>query len=168
MVKIKILVPVNFTPQCKVAIKYAHEFAALMNGTVTYLHVTEEPGIIAKKFITREIQELIKKDAEERLTAEVKSVLTSGEPAYKVKVTSGKVHRKVIEKANELKASFIIMGASDVPDEKKNTIGSNTNNVIMQSPIPVIRVASVPAKIDFNPRATISARLCLSACLAIA
>ena len=142
MNKIIILVPVNFTSQCKVAIKYAHDFACLINGTVTYLHVTEEPGLIAKKFITREIQDLIKKDAEERLSGEVKSVLTSKESSYKIEITSGKVHHKIIEKANELKASFIIMGASDVPDAKKNTIGSNTNYVIMESKVSVIRVTS--------------------------
>ena len=148
MDKKSILVPVNFTPQCKIAIKYAHDFACQINGRVIYLHVTEEPGLIAKKFITKEIQDLIIKDAEERLTAEVKSVLTSDEKAYKVKVTSGKVHHKIIEKAEELKASFIIMGSSDVSDAKKNTIGSNTNNVITQSKIPVIRVRSNEYYID--------------------
>jgi nucleotide-binding universal stress UspA family protein len=140
MSKRRILVPVNFTSQSDAALYYAMKIAMAINGMITCLHVNEEPDFITGQFLSKEISEKIRRTAEETLSAKANEILnTENNTRFEVIVTTGKVHRKIREKAKDLKASLIIMGKSDSED-LQNSLGSNTNRVIAKSHIPVLTV----------------------------
>lgn len=142
MISKRILVPVNFGAQSDAALQYASKIAGTINGMITCLHVIEEPGFITGKFITKETKEQIRREAGQRLSAKVNANINDRKIPFEIIVTAGKVHRKISEKANDIKAVFIIMGKSDSLDLKDNLLGSNTKQVIAQATTPIITVKS--------------------------
>jgi nucleotide-binding universal stress UspA family protein len=142
MIKKRILVPVNFGTQSDAALKYASYFAGVINGMITCLHVIEEPGFITGKFISKDIKDQIRREAGQRLSEKVNANINDKHIPFEIIVSAGKVHRKIMEKANDIKAEFIIMGRSDSQDLKNKPMGSNTKKVITQAKIPVITVGN--------------------------
>ena len=142
MISKRILVPVNFGAQSDAALQYASNIAGTINGMITCLHVIEEPGFITGKFISKEIKEQIRREAGQRLSAKVNANINDQQIPFEIIVSAGKVHRKISEKANDIKAEFIIMGRSDSLDLKDNLLGSNTKQVIAQTTTPIITVKS--------------------------
>ncbi len=138
----RILVPVNFGTQSDAALKYASKIAEKINGTITCLHVVEEPGIVTDKFLSKDIKEKIRREAGQRLSAIVNANIRDQKIPFEIIVSAGKVHRKISEKANDVNAEFIIMGRSDSQDNADNHTGSNTKQVIIQAHMPVITVIS--------------------------
>jgi nucleotide-binding universal stress UspA family protein len=143
MINRRILVPVNFGAQSDVALKYASIIAGIIKGMITCLYVIEEPGFITGKFISKDTKEQIRREAGQRLSAKVNANIIDQTIPFEIIVSAGKVHRKISEKAKDVKAEFIIMGRSDSMDLKDNLIGSNAKQVINQSKIPVIIVNSL-------------------------
>jgi nucleotide-binding universal stress UspA family protein len=139
MQKWRILVPVSFGPQSDAALKYARKASQQTNGMITCLYVIEKPGFITGKFISREIEQRIRREAEVQLAAKVNRIYKNEEGlSFELIVTSGKVHRKILEKAAELQVNEIIMGRSDSPDLTKDLLGSNASHVIARSAVPVL------------------------------
>jgi nucleotide-binding universal stress UspA family protein len=137
--KWRILVPVSFGPQSDAALKYARKVSQQRNGMITCLYVIEKPGFITGKFISREIEQRIRREAELQLSAKVNRIYKNEENlSFELIVTSGKVHRKILEKASELQVNEIIMGRSDSSDLTKYILGSNASHVIAKSAIPVL------------------------------
>ena len=143
MIRRKILVPINFSPQSHDVLKFASKITRAINGMMTCLHILEEPGFITGKFISPEIHNRIRREAEMRLSSLVIENIDAAEKTpFEIIISSGKVHTIIDEKATDLHAAFIIMGRSDSADLKKNFIGTNTNRVISLTKIPVITVRS--------------------------
>ena len=135
----RILVPVSFSPQSDMALKQAKSLARRSNAMLTCLYVIEKPGFISGLVMTSELERKIRREAEIRLSSKVNEIIPESEDVtYEVIITSGKVYRKILEKATEFKAKMIIMGTSDTSDQNTKHIGSNAARVISRSPIPVI------------------------------
>ena len=66
MYRKKILVPVDFHETSYAAFKYAREIALKTNAKISCLYVIEESGYITSGFISKEIQESIRREAESR------------------------------------------------------------------------------------------------------
>ncbi len=114
-----------------------------MNGMITCMYVIEEPGYITGRFISREIHDRIRREAELRLSVLVNDNLDSADKTpFEIIITAGKVHQKIVEKATDLDAAFVVMGRSDPPDMSRKGIGTNANRVIIQTKVPVITVRS--------------------------
>jgi nucleotide-binding universal stress UspA family protein len=134
----KILVPVNFSLQSDAALKMAIKLSGPMHGMITCLHIIEDPGYIIGGFISREVGDRIRREAEQRLSIVANRIIDDKKIPFEIIVTSGKVHRKIMEKAVDLNASVIIMGRSDSRDMNRNAIGSNAIKVITSASVPVI------------------------------
>jgi nucleotide-binding universal stress UspA family protein len=143
MHKYRILVPVSFRPQSDAALKYARRIAQQRKGMITCLYVVEKPGFITGRFITRELEMQIRRDAELHLSSTVNRIFKSDKTvAFELIVTSGKVHHKILEKASELKTDLIVMGRSDSVDLTKNYLGSNASHVMARATMPVLSIRS--------------------------
>jgi len=143
MNKPRILVCVSFGPQSDAALKYARKIAGVTHDTISCLYVIEQPGYITGKFISKEIQQKIRREAEQKLSTRVNAIYTREDPtSFEIIVTTGKVYRKILEKAADLHARLIIMGRSDLSDLHKNVIGSNTAQTVARAMLPVITIRS--------------------------
>jgi nucleotide-binding universal stress UspA family protein len=143
MHRTRILVSVSFGPQADAALKYARKIAGVTRDTISCLYVVEEPGYITGKFISKEVRQKIRREAEQKLSARVNAIYSREDTIdFEIIVTSGKVYRKILEKASDLHARMIIMGRSDIPDLRKDVIGSNTIQTVARATLPVITLRS--------------------------
>lgn len=139
MHRFRILVPVSFGSQSNVALRHARILAQKLKGMITCLHVIETQGFISAKFQTREMERKIRHEAEVSLASEVNAILGGNKDVlYELIITSGKVHRKILEKSVALDIDMIIMGRSDSTELSEHTIGTNASRVIERSTIPVL------------------------------
>jgi nucleotide-binding universal stress UspA family protein len=143
MYKRRILVPVNFTSQSDAALHYAMKIASAINGMITCLYINEEPDRITGQFLTKDISDRIRRSAEDTLSVKANEILnTENKTPFEVIVTTGKVHRKIREKAKDLNVNLIVMGKSDSEDSQHSQLGSNTNRIIAKANIPVLTVSN--------------------------
>ena len=139
----KILVPVSFSPQSDHALRQAISVSKCLDAMVTCLHVIEKPGFLAGLRSAGTEDQQIKREAELRLSSRVNLMFSDHkEVPFELIVTSGKAYRKILEKADGLRADMIIMGRSDSAYPNKRFLGSNTLKVIARANIPVISVRS--------------------------
>jgi nucleotide-binding universal stress UspA family protein len=139
MHRTRVLVPISFSPQSDIALKLAKSLARRSNVMLTCLYVIEKPGFISGLVMTSELEKKIRREAEIRLSSKVNEIIPESEDVpYEVIITSGKVYRKILEKAIEFKAKLIFMGISDASDQATRQIGSNVARIIARSPVPVI------------------------------
>lgn len=139
----RILVPVSFGPQSDAALKYARKIAEITGDTISCLYVVEQPGQITGLFISKETHQKIRREAEKKLSSRVNTIYTrEARTSFEIIVTTGKVYRKILEKASDLHARLIVMGRSDSSDLHRNVIGSNTVQTVARANLPVITVRS--------------------------
>ncbi len=139
MQKIRILVPVSFSLQSDLALKQAKIFASQLNVMLTCLYVIEYPGIVTGRILSGELEKKIKREAELKLSSKVNEIFSDHEGIpFELIVSTGKVYRKILEKASELRMDLIIMGNSDSGAKARHDIGSNACRVVARSSIPVI------------------------------
>lgn len=143
MPKSKILVPAAFGLQSDAALAYAKTIAKGLNQMISCLYVIEKPGFVTSKFISRDLELKIRREAELQLSSRVNRLFPEEEKtAFELIVSSGKVHRKILEKASELQAGMIIMGRSDGSDLTRKYLGSNAGHVVAKASVPVVTVRS--------------------------
>jgi nucleotide-binding universal stress UspA family protein len=146
MHRLRVLVPVSFSPQSDMALKLARLMASQFNVMITCLYVIEKPGFITGMVMSGEMEKKIRREAEVQLSTRVNKIIPdSDKVSFELIISSGKTYRKILEKASELNVNMIIMGKSDSTDLKKQFLGSNATRVIAKSPIPVLTVHEVKA-----------------------
>ena len=95
------------------------------------------------KLYPKEMEQKIRLESEFKLASKVNGILSGIEGvSFELIVTSGRVYRKILEKASEMDIDLIIMGRSDTVDSTKPLLGSNASKVIERSDIPVLTIKS--------------------------
>jgi nucleotide-binding universal stress UspA family protein len=146
MHKLRILVPVSFGEQSVLALKQAKTIAQRVHAMITCLHIIEKPGLVGSKLISRETEQKVRRESELKLASKAHGILSGEEEVpYELIISSGKVSRKILEKASELGMDMIIMGRSESARGKKNHLGSNAAQVIESADIPVLSIRNSPA-----------------------
>jgi len=141
MHRFRILVPVSFADQSDIVLKQAKTLAKQLNAMITCLHVIEKSGFTGGRHINREIEQKFRRESELKLASKVNRNLSGDEYiSYELIVSSGGVHRKILEKASELNMDLIIMGRCDSKGGTKSRLGSNATKVIERSEIPVLTI----------------------------
>ena len=103
------------------------------------MYVIEEHGLLVDKFISNEAKRKLRRDAENKLSEKVNSILRKEDNTpFELIITSGKVHQKFLEKSCDLKAQTIVMGRSSSKELGKQRIGSNTKKIIAKAQVLVI------------------------------
>ncbi len=134
----KILVPVDYSPQSLIALEQASNLAKVFNAEITILKVAETSGV--STFFTSKHMDEFTSALEVQLKDFVAEQVKKTGVAMSSVLKKGKVYDEIVETAEELKATFIVMGTSGSESGMKRFIGSNALRVVRSSNIPVITI----------------------------
>jgi len=150
--KTPILVPIDFSPHSTVALLKACEMAKCMEQSITILHVVHDPGEmpgyyshqdgdenalvriedLALDMLETFMQKTIEKHPEIKLLQKAETMLVTGLPVT-----------RILEVAEKIDASMIVMGSQGRTGLKHIMLGSKAEQVVRLSQIPVTIVKAI-------------------------
>jgi universal stress protein A len=137
----EILVPVDFSPHSKKALRYALAFAQQFGARVTMLHVLDEPSPelafepLEKKRFMQAAQESVQKKMNQLLDSEEADV-----GRHKTKVVKGKPYQEIIRTAQESDADLVVLATHGRTGFKHVVMGSTAEKVVRYATCPVLVV----------------------------
>lgn len=135
----KILVPLDFSDQSLIALEQSYNLAKEYHAEITLVHVIEDRSVLAK-FFSKEQHDDLKEKIQQQLDDLAADVEKKTGVKVNTLVAKGNVYDKVIEVAELINATMIIMGTSGQEGLKRKFIGSNALRVVRESKIPVITI----------------------------
>jgi nucleotide-binding universal stress UspA family protein len=136
--KNKILVCVDFQEQSLIALHQCYDLARFLKAEVVLLYVIESNDFFSGFFAPN--IDKVKNEVEERLVKLVEELKTESGLEFSYAIETGKAYERIVFKAEEIKARFIVMGKNGSNQGIKRFLGSNTIHVISESNCPVISV----------------------------
>jgi nucleotide-binding universal stress UspA family protein len=136
----KILWATDFSDEAQEALLYAEAFAKTFKAKIVALHVVPDfsPVLYNAAYAIREDLarriNFIKDEAKKKLTALKKA---KGIP-FKAVVKEGSASKTIIETAEEEKVDMIVIGRRGMSAIEKLFIGSVANQVLRNSPVPIL------------------------------
>ncbi len=137
----RILVPVDYSPQSLIALEQASNLAKVFNAELTILKIAETSSMTSF-FSSKHMDEFtsaLEVQLKDFTAEQVKKLGVAITPVLK----KGKVYDEIVETAQEIKATFIVMGTSGSESGMKRFIGSNALRVVRESKIPVITIKGI-------------------------
>jgi len=146
----KILIPTDFSESSRVAFDYAYSlFSTFENVEFVLLNSYEMPHSGAAGGVMMSLEDAMHKESKRDLSLEVRH-FKSKYPEVVIESVSifGEIGNSVsrINKKNNI--DVVVMGTHGAKGFKKALLGSNTEDVIESSLVPVI---SVPSKTEYRP-----------------
>ncbi len=138
-----IVVPVDFSEQCKIALDQTYNLARATESDITLVYVIDETLLnsVFNLFSSHETQEtLLRTGIQVKLNEIAAEAYAKSGINIKARIEKGKIYEEIVKVAEELDASFIIMGTSGESTFKKKFIGSNAVRVISEAHCPVITI----------------------------
>jgi nucleotide-binding universal stress UspA family protein len=136
--KNKILVCIDFQEQSLSALHQCFDLARFTKSEIVLLYVIESTDLFSGIFTAN--MENAKAEVEKKIKKLIDVECKDSGLEFSYIIEPGKVHERIIEKANEIKARFIIMGKNGSNEGLKRFLGSNATRVIGESKFPVISV----------------------------
>lgn len=137
---VTILVPVDYSDQSIIALNQAAELSKAFHSKIHILNVIAGDHSIRKFFRDEEREAEIETSVKEKLN----TLATEVSEKYDVEITHGVAHGKIYDQivnaADVLGASFIVMGTNGSVGLKGKFIGSNALRVVRESKVPVITI----------------------------
>jgi nucleotide-binding universal stress UspA family protein len=134
-----ILVPVDFNESSIKAARYAYQIAKKTHAKIILLNVIEITGILLDFFSSADQLVKITEKAKDNLHAIIQDLK---EKDQLVEITSrverGKPYQKILEVADKIEATLIIIGENHTGDQKTKDLGSTVYHVTLKSTAPVI------------------------------
>jgi universal stress protein A len=141
MIRIQhILCPIDFSEASAAALRYAVEFAQVMNAKITFLHVVQPQPITADinvAFVPVELD--LEKHAEEDLSTMIQADVPTTIVTEK-KVMIAQPTDAIVNMACESDVDFIIMGSHGKKGLERFLLGSTAEAVTRRAPCPVLIV----------------------------
>lgn len=134
-----ILIPVDFSIQSEYALAQSHVLADFEGTRILLLHVLEHADFFSELFRKTSEIDLLEADANNIMSGWADEYSKKYNIPVHTRVVKGKVHEKILEVAQEINASYIIMGKGY--SETTKWAGSNTEKVVERSHCPVITVS---------------------------
>lgn len=137
-----ILVPYDFQAQSNIALEQAINLARHFKSTIVLLHVSELHGLLPSIFADGRDEEIIEKINDQLDAIASRVSLTSGIPII-ASLQKGRVYSVISKVADDLNASFIVMGTRNTDGgspEKMQMVGANTSRIIRSAKCPVITI----------------------------
>ena len=142
----KILVPVDGSPTSSRGLQEAILLAKLAGARIKLLHVVDEisfmSSVEAAMALTAEMVQLLKEGGEQVLqeaSTQVRAAALEVETEL-VESYTGRVSDLVIEKAREWGAQLIVLGTHGRRGVGRMLLGSDAEQILRQSPVPVLLV----------------------------
>lgn len=138
-----IIVPIDFSEQSKIALQQSYNLARLTGSAITLLHVIDEDmfSSMINLFSDKEKQiELLMTGVKVKMEEVAAEVKQKSGLEVEIRIERGKIYEQVVKVAEELNASFIIMGTNGPTTLRKKFIGSNAVRVINEAHCPVITI----------------------------
>jgi|GEM_PF-3059137 len=143
---VRLLVPTDFSAESDNSLAYAVALACQHNAKITLLHVCRTGLFSIGKSKEKEVAALSK--MQKIMDQHATTTLQDGEILQMdAKVTHGRTADEIIRFAVKSKISFVIMGFKGEGLSPNSTLGHNTLEVILRSPIPVI---SIPENVQYT------------------
>lgn len=142
----KILVPVDGSPTAMAGLTEAIALARAMGSTLHLLHVVDELSLMssfeAAMALPPNVFDLMKEAGQEVLEAAQARVRAAGVPvqAELVESYAGRVSDLILAKAQEWGAQIIVLGTHGRRGAGRVLLGSDAEQVLRQSPVPVLLV----------------------------
>ncbi len=136
----RVLIAFDFEDQSLIALAQGLNFSKAIGAEITLVHVIEDGGILGKNLTDAQYDE-IRKDVDKRLQDQIGKI-SSTYKGMKVNslVARGRVYEKIIEIAEMLQVTFIVMGCNGAGVLKRKFIGSNALHVVRESKCPVLTI----------------------------
>lgn len=149
MPKLKsLLVPTDFSGKSEIAVRYACEIASYTDAQILFMHVIEQPYDFPSR--VEEVLENKKKESADKLAELIDGLHSTDEFRHirmKGTVEVGNPSTMFVNAAETGKFDMIIVGLGGEHDLKKALYGSITNNILLESPIPVFAISK---RIDYR------------------
>jgi len=142
----KILVPVDGSPTSLAGLNEAITLARVMGSTIKLLHVVDEISLMtsfeAAMALPPNVFDLLKEAGQQVLQDAQARVSAAGVPveAELFESYSGRVSELVLAKAKEWGAQIIVLGTHGRRGVGRMLLGSDAEQVLRQSPVPVLLV----------------------------
>ncbi len=132
-----ILVPIDFSEICLIALEQACNVAEAVTADITIMSVIEDshiPSDLQKREYANEIRTKLEDLAE--------GIRTERNLIVNILIESGKVYQRIVETSEILNADLVVMGTngSTTPWRKRLFIGSNSLRVVREATCPVITI----------------------------
>ena len=131
-----ILVCIDFQEQSLIALRQCIDLAKFINAEVLLLYVIESNDFFSGFFAPS--LDKVKAEVEERLQNLCKEMNEVTDISFRYAIENGKVYERIVIKAEEINARFIVMGKNGSNQGFKKFLGSNTIHVISESKSTVI------------------------------
>lgn len=138
-----LLVPIDFSTQCFIALNHAEEMSKTFQGEIYLLHVSEEQSLISSLF-SREDQDKLQDEVWKKMTELAQFTESKSKVRTTPLVAKGKIYEEIVRAAELVGATFIIMGTNGSDGIRKRFIGSNALRVVRESRVPVITIKGQP------------------------
>lgn len=149
---VNILVPTDFSPLSKFALKYAIKIANRLDGTITVLHIITTTR--ALRFSMLEKMRLSAQNFPESAGQELEKMIRTLSEQYQASrainyqvVRGAYFPSTLLREARRLRSGLVVMGTRGATGIARAVLGSNTNSVIEVSHVPVL---AVPEKAEFK------------------
>lgn len=142
----KILVPVDGSATSLTGLQEAIALARVMGSTIRLLHVVDEISFMtsfeSSMALTAEVFDTLKKAGQDVLQDAKNRVRAAGVPveAELYESYAGRVSDLVIAEAKEWGAQLIVLGTHGRRGVGRMLLGSDAEQVLRQSPVPVLLV----------------------------
>lgn len=139
-----LLVPVDFSDKAVFGLQMAAKMLNLLGGKVTVINVLKGVDPIYSDFFEDEERELLLTKLRLHLRRFSEKYIDSSRFELSCVIEKGKLCETILSKADEIQASFIIMGTSTIDNIKKWIIGTNALRVVTEANCPVITLKEAP------------------------
>lgn len=137
-----IIVPIDFSEQSLIALKQSYNIARFSKAELLLIYVIDEDFLetLEHLFKDQAYEDPVKDQAKQRLDKLAREVEKETGLTVNTTIRKGKIYEEIVSVANEVNASFIIMGTHGAQGIKKKFIGSNAARVIKEAHCPVITI----------------------------
>jgi nucleotide-binding universal stress UspA family protein len=142
-----VLVPVDFSELSRHAMYHAAKMAELYDDQITLLHIIDNSPL---SFMDASKIDLMKKGINLKMD-ELIADINSKHPAITVNklIKQGRVHKLIVETADELNCDTIIMGSNGEAGLEK-IVGSTTSRVMNAASVPVVVVKGAAKRTNYD------------------
>lgn len=138
----KILVPVDFSPNCQEAILYARHFAEQFGAEICLLHVVE-PVVVTNEFgylpvLPNDLEEQRLDGAGKELRALANSLGAGATVESKVRL--GRAWKEITDAARTIPADLLIVSTHGYTGIQHALLGSVAEKIVRHAPCPVLVV----------------------------